>query len=167
MPQSAKEYENKIDSFVYYKYPKETPAYQAIVRERVLDLCARNVAPDSAAVYLKSGGWNPGFAVDYQEFLQYCDNVEEDNTVDTKEPMFTKKQVQKLLEQLVFEFAECAGYREFQDGEDIKEYRRDLMEFIKSGSNSMSAVGKAQLKEYLEQIKEMSSAMLSYIQQLG
>ena len=55
-------YENNIDTFICSKYPRETPAYQAILRERVLDLCSREIPVDSAAVYLKSGGWNSDFA---------------------------------------------------------------------------------------------------------
>ena len=147
-------YEALIDSFIYTEYPTETPAYQAIMRERVLDLCSRGVKLTDAQAYLKSGGWSAEFSEIYEKFLKFCATKQSKSaeprqqSKDTSDPTIKLSQAQELLKALVVELAESAGFRELQQGEDIRDYRKEFQQFL---NQRVSDVAEDQLRDICTQ----------------
>ena len=156
-----------IDTFIYKEVPNETPAYQAIIRERILDLCQRHIAADDAAVYLKTGGWNPEIAKLYVDFISFCKEQDKPEVAKSSEGLtMTQNQVVMLLRALLTELAEAAGFRKPEEGEDTRDYRADFTEFLRKGKNGIDTEVLDLIIQQLSSVKEISAAQLAYFQDM-
>jgi hypothetical protein len=158
-----------IDTFIYKEVPNETPAYQAIIRERILDLCQRRIAADDASVYLKTGGWNPEIAKLYVDFIAFCEEQDKPEPEVGKAAeglTMTQNQVIMLLRALLTELAEAAGFRKPEEDEDTRDYRADFTEFLRKGKNGIDTEVLDLIIQQLSSVKEISSAQLAYFQDM-
>ena len=161
-----------IDRFIEAQWKFETPAYQAILKERLDDLCRRNITQGEAIPYLKSAGWSIDFAVVYGNFLKFVEdnNTKKDETkMSNNDNSIPVPQVQQLLRELVMQMAEAAGFRDIAEGEEIKDYRYSLMEFLQSMNVKDDTVAKDQTVEMLselsvrlDQSRELTKTLLLY-----
>jgi hypothetical protein len=149
---------NVLDKFIEAQWGFETPAYQVILKERLSDLCRRDVNEGEAIHYLKSAGWSIDFAVIYSNFLKYVkDNTKVEETEDMKDKnvdAIPVTQVQQLLRELVIQLASAASFRPIEESEDIKEYRKAFMEYLAQYNSGLDATAKEQTNIILQELKD-------------
>lgn len=149
---------NLLDKFIESQWGFETPAYQVILKERLSDLCRRDIKEGEAIHYLKSAGWSIDYAVIYGNFLKYVnDQVNEEETKEMKDKKVDAipvQQVQQLLRELVIQLASAASFRPIEESEDIKEYRKEFMEYLAQRTNQVDDTAKDQTNVILQELKD-------------
>lgn len=163
----------RIDEYIYRKLPNETPAYQSMLRERLLDLCRRDVSLSDASAYLKSGGWSLDFCVYYKELLaelaqEVTKEQKETKMDDSINLTFTADQVQQLLCALASDFAEAAGFRAKAENESGKEYREAVKQFLR-GREAGATLDPEVLDLMITQltdVKETAAAHIAFYREL-
>lgn len=169
---SPKNLTARIDAFINFRVPQETPAYKTMMHDRLLDLCNRQVAISDAGAYLKSAGWSLDFALYYKELIKFCedaDNQEKDTIMDESKVdlTFSTSQVQELLKALAEEFAASAGFRPLNIGESLADYRKEVNGWLKQ-SNDVSIDSEVAdlMREQLATARETLSAQIAYYDSL-
>lgn len=146
-----------IDQFISDQWSFETPAYQAIVKERLSDLCRRDISKGEAVTYLKSAGWAIDFAVIYANFLSYVGaknkgDIMSDTNSSNQSTAIPLPQVQQLLKELVVQLASSASFRSIGDGEDIKDYRKEFMAYLAEPKAGLDDTAKTQVNRILQEL---------------
>lgn len=162
----------KIDEYLSHKLPNETPAYLAMLSDRLADLYNRKISLSDAPAYLKSGGWSLDLVGYYEELLsELAKEKEQKETITMSSEdlnlTFTAGQVTQLLCTLTADFAEAADFRPQADGESGKEYREAFKQFlVNKRSSSLDNEVLDLMITQLTDVRETAAAHIAFYKEL-
>lgn len=151
-----------IDTYLYTQLTSETPAYLAMLRERLTDLCDRGVSKSDAPAYLASAGWGRNIAKYYEDLINFANKQE--NTMENSNNnsmTFSAEQMTALLGALLEDLTKAAGFRARLDSETLKDYRLSFSDFLKNSIRIDREVAQLQIQQ-LDQCLETVKAQKAH-----